>query len=69
MRRRAAFFPIALALGAIILVLACSGAVSAQAQETRNTRFPTPFKHVVVIFLLVESTKVLSSSSAAIPLI
>jgi phospholipase C len=50
MRRPAAFFPIALALGAIILVLACSGAVSAQAQETRNTRFPTPFKHVVVIF-------------------
>src|SRR5215469_14186326 len=50
MRRPAAFFPIALALGAIIFVLACSGAVSAQAQETRNTRFPTPFEHIVVIF-------------------
>ena len=31
----------------LLLVLACFGAVPAQA---RDHRFPTPFKHVVVIF-------------------
>src|SRR6516165_6300994 len=34
----------------LLLVLACAGAVPAQAQKTRNIHFPTPFKHVVVIF-------------------
>ena len=34
----------------VLLVLACSGAVPAQAKETRNIQFSTPFKHVVVIF-------------------
>ena len=34
----------------LLLVLACSGAVPAQAKETRYIRFSTPFKHVVVIF-------------------
>ena len=34
----------------LLLVLACFGAVPAQAKETRNIHFSIPFKHVVVIF-------------------
>ena len=33
----------------VLLGLACFGAVPAQARD-RDHRFPTPFKHVVVIF-------------------
>jgi hypothetical protein len=34
----------------LLLVLACSGPLSAQPKEARNIHFPTPFRHVVVIF-------------------
>jgi hypothetical protein len=40
----AAILGLAVALGLL------SGAVPAQTEDTRNIRFPTPFKHVVVIF-------------------
>jgi len=41
---------LAAVLGLAVALGLLSGAVPAQAEDTHNTRFRTPFKHVVVIF-------------------